>query len=95
MQLAYSTQHATARMRQRGIPMELLDLLVSYGEEWHDGHGSTVMAFSKRARRRLVKDLGPKQFARWESRLNVYAVVSSDGGLITAGHRLRHFRSRN
>lgn len=95
MDLAYSTEHATARLRQRGIPTELLDLLVRYGEERHDGHGARVVAFSKRARKRLRRDLGVKEFARWESRLNVYAVVSADEALITVGHRQQRWHGRS
>lgn len=89
MKVAYSTEHATARLRQRGIPLELLDLLVEYGEEWHDGHGARIMGFSRRTRARMKRDLGKKAFARWESRLNVYAVVAGNDALVTVGHRIQ------
>lgn len=95
MDLAYSTEHATARLRQRGIPKELLDLLVFYGEERHDGHGARVVAFSKRTRAQLRRDLGAKRYARWETRLNVYAVVSADEALITVGHRSQRWHGRH
>lgn len=95
MDFAYSTEHATARMRQRGIPEELLDLLARFGEEWHDGHGARILGFTKRARDRLCREIGQKRFARWESRLNVYAVVAADDALITTGHRLRRWRRRS
>jgi hypothetical protein len=49
MDLAHTTEHAAARLRQRGIPGELLDLLVEYGYERHDGHGARVLAFNKKA----------------------------------------------
>ena len=92
MEFAYSTEHATARMRQRGIPEELLDLLARFGDEWHDGHGARVLGFTKRARNHLCREIGEKSFARWESRLNVYAVVAPNDALITTGHRLRRLR---
>jgi len=93
MEIAYSTEHANARLRQRGIPAELLSLLINYGEEHYDGHGARVMAFSKRSRDRLRKAVGTKLYARWESRLNVYAVVSTDEALVTVGHRIhRQYR---
>ena len=95
MDIAKSTEHATARLRQRGIPTELLDLLIRFGEEWHDGHGARVIGFTKRTRWQLRKDLGAKQFARWESRLNVYAVLSTDETLVTVGHRLRRQHPRH
>jgi hypothetical protein len=92
LEIAYSTEHATSRLRQRGIPAELLDLLVRYGVSWHDGRGARVLAFDKKSRKRLRRELGSKLFARWESRLNVYAVVSPDEVLITVGHRLHRSR---
>jgi hypothetical protein len=95
MDIAYTTQHATARMRQRGIPAELLNLLMRFGDERHDGHGAWVMGFTKRARLRLRRELGAKTFARWESRLNVYAVISDDETLVTVGHRLQRRSGRH
>lgn len=95
MDIAYSTEHATARRQQRGIPIELLELLVTYGEECHDGHGARVLGFSRRTRLRLRRDLGDKVYARWESRLNVYAVVSGDEALVTVGHRLHRWPRRH
>jgi hypothetical protein len=95
MHLAHTTEHAAARLRQRGIPGELLDLLVEYGHERHDGHGARVLAFNKKARAKLKRALGPKGYARWESRLNVYAVVSLDEALITVGHRVCRHRGKS
>jgi len=92
MDIAYSTQHATARLRQRGIPVELLDLLMRFGDERHDGHGAWVLGFTKRTRRRLRRELDAKTYARWESRLDVYAVISDDQALVTVGHRLHRRR---
>ncbi|MDP1698914.1 MAG: hypothetical protein Q8L45_14205 [Xanthomonadaceae bacterium] len=88
MDISYATEHAANRLNQRGIPGELLAMLLSYGDARHDGNGARVVAFSQRARRRLRNELGDKRYARWESRLNVYAVVSTDGALVTVGHRL-------
>jgi hypothetical protein len=65
----------------------LLDLLVEYGHQRHDDHGARVLAFNKKARARLKQALGPKWYARWGSRLNVYAVVSFFEALVTVGHR--------
>ena len=95
MNIAYSTEHATARLRQRGIPLELLELLVEYGEERYDGHGARVLGFSKRTRERLRKDVGKKVYARWESRLNVFAVVADNEALVTVGHRIHRQHRRN
>jgi hypothetical protein len=95
MQTAYATKHATARVRQRGIPASLVELLIQYGQESHDGHGARVVRFNRHSQSLLKKELGAKVYARWESRLNVYAVISGDDGLITIGHRVRRIFRRH
>ncbi len=95
MNFAYWTEHATARLRQRGIPVELLDVLATYGEERHAGHGARFIGFSRSSRQSLRREIGDKLYARWESRLNVYAVVSADEALITVGHRVHRRRERH
>ena len=44
------TEHARARMQQRGIPPTALDLLLDYGREAHDHRGS-IVTVGHRARR--------------------------------------------
>ncbi|MBS0465448.1 MAG: hypothetical protein JSS03_10690 [Proteobacteria bacterium] len=84
----YSTNHARARQRQRGIPDELLGLLLRFGQRRRDGHGAWLAFFDKRARQRLQRQVDDKTFARWESRLGVYAVLSRDAVVVTVGQRL-------
>jgi hypothetical protein len=51
------TRHATARVRQRGIPVRLLDLVVAYADrELHAGNGCTTLGLSRRAAAGLVAD---------------------------------------
>jgi hypothetical protein len=47
------THHAEARMRQRGIPGDVLDCLLDFGTVRHDHQGAEVIYFEKRSRRRL------------------------------------------
>ncbi len=86
------TQHAEARMQQRGVQMATLDWLLDYGAKTHDHHGATVVYFDKKAKSRLLKASGPEQLRVMEKQLNAYAVVASDGAVVTVGRRHRRIR---
>ncbi len=86
------TQHAMARMQQRGINAQIVDFLLQCGTEVHDHHGATIVYFDKQARHRLQKQCGSDQYRRIERQLNSYAVVSDDGAVMTVGHRVRRIR---
>ena len=81
------TQHAKARMQQRGIRPTTLDSLLDYGSQSHDHRGATIVYFDKKARTRLLRDSGSAAYRVVEKQLNAYAVVSNDGSVVTVGHR--------
>jgi hypothetical protein len=83
----YLSQHAQARLQQRGIPAWYVDLLVSWGEGRHDGHGAQVFAVTKAVRHRLARELPREEYVMAERYFGVYAVVSGGGTLITVAHR--------
>ena len=81
------TSHARARMQQRGIGAEALDILLSYGREAYDHHGAVILYMDKAAQRRLASASVEKNPARRLAGL--YAVLSRHGQVITVGHRTR------
>ena len=83
------TEHARARMQQRGISRDALELLLDFGRETHDHRGCTIVRFDKRSRRHVLRALGPEAFRRVERYFNAYAVVAEDDAVVTVGHRLR------
>jgi hypothetical protein len=85
------TKHANIRMQQRGISAVVLQYLQEVGEISHDGHGARLLTFSKKSKSRLRKMLEQKEYARIESKLNVYAVVSEHGSIITVGYKQHRF----
>lgn len=89
-----TTRHAQIRCQQRGIPLEMVDLLFEFGEERHVGHGATLLSFPKHSRERLRKSLSRKSFAAVSSRLDVYAVLGGCGHVMTVGHRYKPLRER-
>ena len=76
------TNHARARMQQRGIRPEMLAALLDHGREIHVNGGRDLVFFDKRARARLA-NAG-----------NSYAILGSDGMVITVGHRFRRIPRR-
>ena len=81
------TLHARARMQQRGIGAEALDMLFAYGREAHDHHGAVILYMDKAAQKRLAAASKAKNEVRRLSGL--YAVLSRHGQVITVGHRTR------
>ena len=88
------SHHARARMQQRGISAATVEALLDFGREVHAGRGCDLVFFDKRARARLAKGSGPESDKRSVTRgsdlpPNLYAILASDGTVITVGHRFR------
>jgi hypothetical protein len=84
----YFTEHARTRMQQRGIPAAAVDLLIDYGKSAPAGEGCELVFFDKAARARLARD-NPSAAREAERLCRTYAVVGSDGAVVTVGHRYR------
>ena len=83
------TDHARARLQQRGIPLPVLDCLLSFGKKVHDHHGAEILFFDHQARNQIRRTYGEENFKRLESKLDTYAVVGPDGAVLTVGHRTK------
>ena len=81
------THHAAARIQQRGIPFAAVDAILAYGRRRrHDG--ADVYFLDKKSRSRMAQAIGAQNYSKLERSLNSYLVVSDDGAIITAAHRL-------
>ncbi len=85
------TVHAAARMQQRAIPIEAIELLLDFGTSTRC-RGADSFFFDRKARQRLAAVLGRADLRRAEKYLNAYAVVADDGCVITAARRTRRLR---
>jgi hypothetical protein len=81
------TGHARTRMQQRGIRPEMLEALLDYGREVHVPGGRDLVFFDKRARTRLAKAGVPD--AQADRLCKSYAILGSNGVVVTVGHRYR------
>ncbi len=88
------THHAARRLQQRGIPGKILPLLMQFGSHAYDKHGARLVYLTQRSRQRLRRTLGTQSYKQLEPALDVYAVISTDGAILTVGHRT-HRINRN
>ena len=82
------TSHARARMQQRGIRADALEALLDFGRTSHVDRGREIVFFDKAARARLVRQ-NPVMAREAERLRRTYAILASDGTVITVGHRYR------
>ncbi|MEC4723545.1 hypothetical protein RY831_30865 [Noviherbaspirillum sp. CPCC 100848] len=85
------TCHAQLRQQQRGIPRLIIDLLLDFGAAKRSGEGATTHYFDKRSRRKLQAYAG-KVAPLLAEYLDYYAVVNSDGSVITVAPRIKKVR---
>lgn len=83
------THHARARLRQRGIGLDVLDCLLRYGREQHDHRGATIVVFDRKALEAMRRVEAPGVAQAAQNSRRIYAVVGSDGQVLTAGHRVK------
>ena len=83
------TPHARARMQQRGIRPEALEALLDFGRVryLHD-HGREIVYFDKKAKARLSR-ADPEAAREAQKLTQTYAIMGSNGVVITVGHRYR------
>jgi hypothetical protein len=71
-------------MQQRGIRPETVEALLDHGREVPVEGGRDLVFFDRRARARLAST----------NTSNSYAILGSDGMVITVGHRFRRIPRR-
>src|SRR5947207_2881640 len=82
------TSHARARMQQRGVRADALEALLDFGREVPAGEGCGLLFFDKRSRARLAR-ANAVAATEAERICKSYAIVGSDGTVLTVGHRFR------
>jgi hypothetical protein len=88
MTTAPLTAHARTRMQQRGIRSRALDVLLDFGRVARGPGGRDIVFFDKRARKRLART-APRLAAEGKRLVRTYAILGTDGLVVTVGHRYR------
>ncbi|MBD3801564.1 MAG: hypothetical protein IE886_09080 [Campylobacterales bacterium] len=81
------THHAQARLQQRGIPANVVENLLNFGRHTYDHRGGTILFFDHKARNQLSRQIASDSYKQIEPHLDIYAVLSSGGVIVTVGHR--------
>jgi len=86
------SHHAQIRMQQRAITADMLESLLDFGQVRFNGQGTEILTFPKKVVKNLKKELNHKVFMKIERHLNLYAIMSSGGELITTGYRTKRLK---
>ncbi len=86
------SHHAQIRMQQRAITADMLESLLDFGQVKFNGQGTEILTFPKKVVKHLKKELNHKVFMKIERHLNLYAILSSGGELITTGYRTKRLK---
>lgn len=81
------SRHAEARSRQRGIPLDAIELILDFGREEQSFDNCQVVYMDKQARRRAREALGRAAYAQIEARLDAAVVIGDRGSVVTCMHR--------
>lgn len=83
------TSHAEVRMQQRGVERELLECLLKYGEREYDHKGCEIVFLTDSCLDAIARYESHPLWIRMVAARSLYAVVDTDGCVVTAGHRYR------
>lgn len=74
--------HARTRMQQRGIPEQVLPVLMKFGKCEYDHRGGKIVFLTKNGRDKVRCTTDKTLLKRLEPVLDVYAVLNVHGGII-------------
>lgn len=81
--------HAEVRMQQRGVERELLECLLEYGACQYDHKGCEIVFLTDDCLDAIARYESHHLWVRMAAARSVYAVVDTDGCVVTMGHRYR------
>lgn len=83
------TVHAAIRAKQRGVNRSVLDCLLQYGRHEHDHMGCEVVTFDDETLDEVARLESRDLWRKVAEARSVYAIVDSEGSVVTTGHRFR------
>jgi hypothetical protein len=81
--------HARTRAQQRGINGDVLNCLLHYGRHEHDHMGCELVMFDDVSLEEVAKREPRALWRKADEARSLYAVVDSNGMVVTTGHRFR------
>ncbi len=82
------SNHAKRRAQQRGIPDQIIELMLAYGDRESAGKGSTICCIRSRlSRSELIREAAFEGLKGIDRYLGAYLVIAQDNTIVTVGHR--------
>lgn len=83
------TPHAEIRVQQRGVDRQVLDCLLLYGRREFDHFGCEIIYFDEASLEKVARSEPRRLWLKAIESRHLYAVMNSDGKVVTTGHRYR------
>ena len=84
------SKHAVTRAQQRGIDIETISIIMTYGHYEYTRDGAKMWRMNKQEKRFARSDLG-NAFIKIEKKLGF--IIIKDGVILTVAHQIRRFRT--
>lgn len=81
--------HAEIRAQQRGVDRQVLDCLLAHGRREFDHFGCEIVYFDDAAYDRVARHESRQMWLKVVEAKHLYAVVNSNGAVVTTGYRYR------
>ena len=89
------TNHALKRCQQRGVSLNLCDVVLEYGEYRYDKHGARIWFLTKKTIRKLASKFGDHIERELERKSRLFVVESlDDQSVITVGYSYKTSKAR-
>ena len=86
------SRHAQQRSQQRAIPPSVIEILWDYGVVENCKRGLELLYLDKDGRTAAMKQMKKIGMLQSEQFLNAYLLESSDGNIVTVGHRTKRIK---
>lgn len=89
------TTHAIKRCQQRGISIDLCDIVLEHGEYRYDKHGAKIWFLTKKTIKKLGSKLGENMEKELERKSRLFVVESLDNqSVITVGYSYKTSKAK-
>lgn len=83
------SHHAQQRSQQRAIPASVIEILLDLGVVEHSKRGLEMLYFTKNGKHAAMMQMKADGMRRSDHYLNAFLIESSDGNIVTVGHRTK------
>lgn len=83
------SHHAQQRLQQRAIPALVIEILLDHGVVEHSKRGLEMLYLTKKGKHAAMMQMKAAGMRHSDHYLNAFLIESSDGNIVTVGHRTK------